>query len=583
MSAISQQWSESNELVKTGGGNVDGEASSGEASAGEIPSVDLYSNRPDTNAIRAVPQEIAERFSGIGCWLLNGQLTMAFAKPPTSQDLETLSKLLGKQVVAVLADPAVIDKIIKLTYYGVASPMPPQAPPPPPPSSISSAVSQEVVTVESEQGQGESEQGQGFKEKSGDISLDSTIESPNGYKEAREIDLEEEEEWASTETSVDTLVETEAWEMEEEPGESGVPVGVVKVDIHLNDILREAVELGASDIHLTAQMPPCIRIDGAIRPMEGKPRLNNDMIRELLFEILTQGLRERFEEDMELDTSHSVAGVGRFRVNVFVQRGAIGSALRPIPHEIPEFDTLGLPDAVRSFADLRRGLVLFTGPTGSGKSTSLAALIDIINRTKPLHIMSVEDPIEFLHHHKRSIVNQREVGQDTKSFAEALRHVLRQDPDVILVGEMRDLETISVALTAAETGHLVFATLHTQDAPQTIDRVIDVFPTAQQSQVRAQLGTALEGVVTQQLLKRAEGRGRAVVCEVMVCTAAVKNLIRSAKIHQIYSLLQTGGQFGMQTMDQALAKLVHEKVITEGEAFDRCHSEEDLRNHLGGV
>jgi twitching motility protein PilT len=229
---------------------------------------------------------------------------------------------------------------------------------------------------------------------------------------------------------------------------------------------------------------------------------------------------------------------------------------------------------------MRHGLVLVTGPTGSGKSTTLASLVDIINRSKPLHIVTVEDPIEFLHTHKRAMVNQREVGQDTMSFSEALRRVLREDPDVILVGEMRDLETISMALTAAETGHLVFGTLHTQDAPQTIDRIIDVFPTSQQEQVRTMLAGSLEGVVTQQLLLNADGTGRLAACEVMICTSAIRNLVRSAKTHQIYSLMQTGGQYGMQTMDQGLAKLVKTGRITEAVAFDRCRSEEDLRNHL---
>ena len=228
----------------------------------------------------------------------------------------------------------------------------------------------------------------------------------------------------------------------------------------------------------------------------------------MVFGILPASQRERFEEENELDTSHSIAGVGRFRVNVSLQRGTVAAALRPIPHEMPEFDTLGIPDSVKAFTDLRRGLVLVTGPTGSGKSTTLASLIDIINRTKPLHIVTVEDPIEFLHDHKRSIITQREIGEDTMSFSEALRRVLRQDPDVILVGELRDLETISTALTAAETGHLVFATLHTQDAPQTIDRIIDVFPTNQQEQIRVMLAATLEGVVTQQLIVNADGTGR---------------------------------------------------------------------------
>jgi twitching motility protein PilT len=350
--------------------------------------------------------------------------------------------------------------------------------------------------------------------------------------------------------------------------------------MHLDDLLRYASNVGASDLHLTAGMPGCIRLHGAVRPIEGCPQLDNETIREMIFGVLTQALREKFEAEKELDTSHSIPGVGRFRLNVFQQRNTVAGVLRAIPHEIPAFETLGIPDSVRMFTELRQGLVLVTGPTGSGKSTTLASLVDIINRTKPLHIVTVEDPIEFLHNHKRSIVNQRELGQDTMSFAEALRRVLREDPDVILVGEMRDLETISMALTAAETGHLVFGTLHTQDAPQTIDRVIDVFPTTQQEQVRTMLAGALEGVVTQQLVPDAEGTGRAACCEVMVCTSAIRNLIRSAKTHQIYSLMQTGSQYGMSTMDQGLAKLVKEGRITEGVALDRCRNEEDLRSHL---
>ena len=279
---------------------------------------------------------------------------------------------------------------------------------------------------------------------------------------------------------------------------------------------------------------------------------------------------------MELDTSHVVPGVGRFRLNVFQQRDAVGAVFRAIPFDIVSLEDLGLPAAVRQFADLPRGLVLCTGPTGSGKSTTLAALIDIINATKPLHIMSVEDPIEYLHHHKTAVVNQREVGEDTKGFAEALKHVLRQDPDVILIGEMRDLETISTALTAAETGHLVFATLHTQDAPQSIDRMIDVFPAHQQQQIRTQLATTIQGVVTQQLLPRARSKGRVVACEILVATPAVRNLIREGKTHQIYSTMQAGAKFGMQSMDQALAQLVKKGVIDREIAEERCSNPEDL-------
>jgi twitching motility protein PilT len=274
--------------------------------------------------------------------------------------------------------------------------------------------------------------------------------------------------------------------------------------------------------------------------------------------------------------------VGRFRVNVFLQRDSVGAVMRVIPYEIVPLDRLGLPPSVRQFAELPRGLVLVTGPTGSGKSTSLASMIDIINATKPLHIMTVEDPVEFLHNHKTAVINQREVGEDTHSFAAALKHVLRQDPDVILVGEMRDLETISTALTAAETGHLVFATLHTQDAPQSIDRIIDVFPSYQQQQVRVQLAASLQGIVTQQLLPVRTGNGRHVAAEVLVATPAIRNLIREGKVHQIYSAMQAGGKYGMQTMDQSLATLVQRGVISMEIAIERCSNEEDLRRLVGG-
>ncbi len=375
-----------------------------------------------------------------------------------------------------------------------------------------------------------------------------------------------------------------------EPGAAGTGVGDLPavmatgsddgVPLHIDDLLRYAVAIGASDLHLTTAMPACVRLHGAVQPVEGCPRLSNEEIRDMIFGILPQSQRERFEEEKELDTSHSIPEVGRFRVNVFMQRGTVAAVLRTIPHEIPTFESLSIPESIRSFTEMRRGLVLVTGPTGSGKSTTLASLVDIINRTKPLHIVTIEDPIEFLHNHKRSIVNQREVGQDTTSFSEALRRVLREDPDVILVGEMRDLETISMALTAAETGHLVFGTLHTQDAPQTIDRIVDVFPTNQQEQVRTMLAAALAGVVTQQLVLSAQGTGRLACCEVMMCTSAIRNLVRSNKTHQIYSLMQTGAQHGMQTMDQGLAKLVKEGRISEAVALDRCRNIDDLRNHL---
>ncbi|HVM39964.1 MAG TPA: PilT/PilU family type 4a pilus ATPase [Acidimicrobiia bacterium] len=351
--------------------------------------------------------------------------------------------------------------------------------------------------------------------------------------------------------------------------------------IHLDDLLEKVLELGASDLHLTVGTPPSVRVNGGLQRLEGFPELTSMQIREMLYAVLNQRHRESFENNLELDTSYSLPGKSRFRVNMFRQRDSVGAVLRVIPYEIVPLEKLGLPDSVRQFADLTRGLVLVTGPTGSGKSTTLASLIDIVNTTRPDHIMTVEDPIEFLHQHKRSVVNQREVGEDTHSFAEALKRVLRQDPDVILVGEMRDLETISTALTAAETGHLVFGTLHTQDAPQSIDRIIDVFPSHQQSQIRVQLAGALQGIVTQQLVPTADGRGRAVASEVLVVTPAIRNLIREAKIHQIYSLIQAGGKHGMVTMDQSLATLVKQGKISLDVALERSHDQDELRRLAG--
>jgi twitching motility protein PilT len=353
--------------------------------------------------------------------------------------------------------------------------------------------------------------------------------------------------------------------------------------LHLNQCLELVVDLGGSDLHLTAGARPMVRIHGAIQPLADFPGLTGSRIRQMIYAVLSPKQRETFEAELELDTSHTIPGKGRFRVNVFLQRDSVGAVMRVIPFEIVPFASLGLPPSVANFAELSRGLVLVTGPTGSGKSTTLASLIDIVNRTKPVHIMTVEDPIEFLHGHKSAIVNQREVGEDTRSFAAALKHVLRQDPDVILVGEMRDLETIGTALTAAETGHLVFATLHTQDAPQSIDRVIDVFPSHQQSQIRVQLAASLQGVVTQQLVPVAGGGGRAVAAEVLVATPAVRNLVREGKVHQIYSTMQAGARYGMQTMDQGLAALVKSRRITLEAALERAANPDDLRRLTGGA
>jgi twitching motility protein PilT len=352
-------------------------------------------------------------------------------------------------------------------------------------------------------------------------------------------------------------------------------------EIQINDLLSIVLERGASDLHITAGSHPVVRVHGSLVRLDQYPRLMPDQIRRMIYGILAQKQRERLEADLELDISYALPGKARFRVNVYFQRDAIGAAFRMIPFEIKDLESLGLPSQVADFARLPRGLVLVTGPTGSGKSTTLASLVDIVNVERPCHIMTVEDPIEFLHRHKLAVVNQRELGQDTHSFSSALKHVLRQDPDVILVGEMRDLETISTALTAAETGHLVFATLHTQDAPQTMDRVIDVFPPHQQQQVRVQLASTIQGVVTQQLVPTADGTGRAVACEILVATPAVRNLVREGKIHQIYSAMQAGGRFGMQTMDQSLANVVRAGKVTFEAAVERCHDVEELRRVLG--
>ena len=347
------------------------------------------------------------------------------------------------------------------------------------------------------------------------------------------------------------------------------------------DLLLEVIERNASDLHLTAGAHPTVRVRGRLQPLEDYPVMTTEMTRETIYSILTNDQRQRLETDWQIDFAYAIPGRARFRVNAYYQRSAIGAAFRLIPFSIKTVEELGLPPVMHDLAKRPRGFVLVTGPTGSGKSTSLAAVVDEINATREEHIMTIEDPIEFLHGHKKCIVNQREIGSDASSFAAGLKAALRQDPDVILVGEMRDLETIHTALTAAETGHLVFATLHTQDTPQTIDRIIDVFPASQQQQVRVQLSVALQGIITQQLLPTADGAGRVAACEVLLATPAIRNLIREGKTHQIYSSLQTGANIGMQTMDAALATLVRSGKITQKLAESRSSTPDELRRLLG--
>jgi twitching motility protein PilT len=344
----------------------------------------------------------------------------------------------------------------------------------------------------------------------------------------------------------------------------------------IDDLLRRAQELEASDLHVTPGTEPVVRVRGRLQRLDEFEKLTPDVTRELVYRILSTTQQKTLETKRNVDLAYSLPGVARFRVNAFFQRQAIGAAFRMIPSDIKSLAELGLPGQLSDLASKPRGLVLVTGPTGSGKSTTLAAMLDLINRTRSEHILTIEDPIEFLHWHRKCVVNQREIGGDATTFAEALRAALRQDPDVILVGEMRDLETIGTALTAAETGHLVFATLHTQSAPQTIDRVIDVFPAEQQDQVRVQLSGTLQGVVTQTLVPTADGRGRVAALEILIPDDAVRNLIRQGKIEQIYSGMQTGTATGMQTMEQSLASLVLRHVITREEALNRSSRPEML-------
>src|SRR6184192_3316885 len=348
--------------------------------------------------------------------------------------------------------------------------------------------------------------------------------------------------------------------------------------ITLSELLKKMIEMGGSDLHITTNSAPRVRVHGKLRPLDMPPLTAADT-KSLAYSVLTDAQKHRFEENLELDFSFGLKNLARFRGNCFNQRGAVGAVFRTIPWDIKGFDALGLPAVVRGLCDKPRGLVLVTGPTGSGKSTTLAAMLDKINAEREEHMITVEDPIEFLHNHKKCLVNQREVHADTHSFANSLRAALREDPDVVLIGEMRDLETIESALRIAETGHLTFATLHTNSAASTINRIIDVFPSMQQAQVRAQLSLTLEGILCQSLLPRADGRGRAMAMEILVPNAAIRNLIREDKVHQIYSMMQTGQDVhGMQTFNQALATLYHKRMITRETAMNRTSNVNELRD-----
>lgn len=352
------------------------------------------------------------------------------------------------------------------------------------------------------------------------------------------------------------------------------------VSVGIRELLKTMVEMGASDLHITTGTPPQVRIDGQIRSLKFPP-LQPTETKQLCYSILTDAQKRKFEEENELDLSFGVKGLARFRGNIYLQRGALAGAFRMIPYKFLTFDELGLPPIVREISRKPRGLVLVTGPTGSGKSTTLASIIDSINMERQEHIITIEDPIEYVHPHKNCIVNQREVGADTHSFKKALKYILRQDPDVVLLGELRDLETIEAALTIAETGHLCFATLHTNSCVQTINRIVDVFPTNQQTQVRTQLSFVLEGVLSQTLLPRASGHGRILALEVMVPNTAIRALIRDDKVHQIYSQMQMGqDKFGMQTMNQALFLLYHKKQVTLETALSRSSDPDELRQMI---
>ena len=349
-------------------------------------------------------------------------------------------------------------------------------------------------------------------------------------------------------------------------------------EIALSELLRKMIEMAGSDLHITTNSAPMVRVHGTLRPLD-YPELTPAETKQLAYSVLTDAQKHRFEETLELDFSFGIKGLSRFRANLFNQRGAVGAVFRAIPYEIKSFEELGLPPVIQNLCDKPRGLILVTGPTGSGKSTTLAAMLDKINRDRHEHIITVEDPIEYLHGHKGCLVNQREVNSDTHSFANALRAALRQDPDIVLIGEMRDLETTETALRIAETGHLTLATLHTNSAASSINRIIDVFPAHQQAQIRTQLSMVLEGIVSQSLLPRANGQGRVLGMEILVPNSAIRNLIREDKIHQVYSMMQTGQEkYGMQIFNQSLASLYFRKLITLELAMSRSSNQDELQD-----
>jgi twitching motility protein PilT len=350
--------------------------------------------------------------------------------------------------------------------------------------------------------------------------------------------------------------------------------------MNLPDLLKTTLDLGGSDLHLSIGSPPQVRVNGHLQRLD-LPALTGDVTKSLAYSVLTDAQKKTFEESWELDLAFGLRGVGRFRCNVFNQKGAVGSVFRLIPEKIKSLDDLGLPPVLAQMADRPRGLVLVTGPTGSGKSTTLAAMIDRVNESRPAHILTIEDPIEYLHNHKRALVNQRELHSDTQTFSKALRAALREDPDVVLIGEMRDLETMEAAMKLAETGHLTLATLHTNSAAQTVTRVIDAFPAHQQSQIRTQLSLVLEGIVCQALLQKASGQGRVAALEILVATPGIRNLIRDDKVHQIYGTMQAGQEkLGMQTMNQSLARLVERRLITREAALGTSSNRDELMTIL---